>query len=316
LYVRDLDLDSIPDLVVAGRNWMTALRNTVSGFGQVLHYEFAPSEPGGWGSLVDVAVVDVSGDEALDLVVGFDRTPDALNIELGVWLFEGNAETLEFSDPRGWTSNAILPSTVDEPPLYYGNFGILKLTDEPAQLWLQVGTSGQWLLEESLSSDPPLQFDPGLSAIHRMWSVPDLRAVIGVLGRSGQSNRFDLFQPSGNELVWAGGVEPVFTPNENRELGGGAGLPRQFMLDADGNTTLDFVEFDSTLPSLAIHPGDTILHFEEPWVLSLFGTVPNNAHPFLAASGQALGLLAYDGEPVPEPSVAPKSPAVQRFSCD
>jgi hypothetical protein len=151
-----------------------------------------------------------------------------------------------------------------------------------------------------------------------MWSMPTpgSRRVIGVLGGDGLSSRFDLFLPLGDQLVWAGGLEPVFVPNENRELGGGAGLPRQFMLDVDGNTTLDFVEFDSTLPRLAIHPGDLILHFEEPDTLDLPRAASNYGHPFLAANGRALGLIAYDGELGLQPSGAPESPVVQRFICD
>jgi hypothetical protein len=322
LHVRDLDADGTPDLIVEGTNWVIALRNEPAGFTTALLHTFVPSEADGWATLVDVGVADVAGDDAQDLIIGFDRTSDSVGslIELGVRVFEGHADSAELTVSQSWVS-ALEPIAAPEETLYWGNFAIVG-TSTKEQLWLQVQEEGGWLIEESLTSGSTLT--PTMQNVYETFGSNGLGGLplIGVLGTtSDRTGRFDLYAVTGETtMLEVGGFEPVFLPQENRELGGGAGIHQQFMIDVDGNTLTDFVEFnrtaDGNAQQLAIHVGDLQVHFEPPIVLELPTRRAEYSDPFLSVGDRALGLIAYDGQrPVSaDDDVTP--PMVQHFACD
>ncbi len=319
LHVLDLDDDGFSDLVAEGTNWLIALRNAPAGFEQVLVHGYAQSMPGGWASIVKVGVANVSGDEAPDLVVGYDRTPDGVSeVEVGVLIFEGKASGSELTLAQSypWRLDRVDVQEVG----FFGEFAIEQQSDSSAILWLQVYTPGSndWRVDPLNSVEEPLPLGAATTRVRRLWGAqfsngPPLLAVLSET--ASDTAEVVWLLRSGGSFIEAGGLEPVFFPQDNRELGGGAGLPLQFVVDANGDQSADFVEFgfsDATW-QLAIHTGDTLVHFDPAIVHDLAGRRAASSDPFVAVDGRALGLIGYDGTANGDAPASP--PMLQRFVC-
>ncbi len=322
LHVLDLDRDGVSDLVAEGTNWLIALRNTPAGFEQVLVHGYAPSTLGGWASIVKVGVANVSGDEAPDLVVGYDRTPDgAIEAEIGVMIFEGTeaAPELTLGQSYPWSLGN---DSFEGAGFFYGEFAFERVSDSADRLWLQTydaDTNG-WRVESLGNVEDPLPLSVATTRVHRLWGAQFLRGppLLAVLSETtNDTAEVDWLLRSGGSFLDAGGLEPVFFPLDNRELGGGVALPLQFVVDANGDQIADFVEFgfseEDATPQLAVHTGDMLVHFDPAIVHDLAGRRAADSDPFVTVDGRTLGFIAYDGTAGADAPASP--PMLQRFVC-
>lgn len=326
-FSRDLDHDSIPDLVVGLENGILALRNTPDGFEQMLSYEFASrnadaSAASGWSSLLEVAVADVVDDAALDLVVGFDRNHES-GLEFGVLVFAGSEGEGGFSAvPHAWSGGYSLVDDPVDTDMYWGEFAIHQASSERASLLLQLRGADGWAIEtvQAAEAEGAGSQSTGFDSIepsgdvHQLWSTTGLGSLpaIAVSSDDVEPGSVRWYLDGGQEV---GAITTLFPPGTNRELGGGgAWRDNQFVLDADANTTADFVELTPVTEEeqqLAIHLGDLVFHFLVPHVLDLPRAPAMRAFPFAKVNGQSLGLLLYDGARAQDDD----APMVQHLRC-
>lgn len=314
-FVRDIDADGVPDVIVGLENGILALRNTPAGFEPALAFDFGGE---GWSSLLDVALGDVTGDAALDLVVGFDRVDGSSGgVEFGVMAFPGTLGSSQFGeDAVSWLGGLTptLPGSPQGTPL--GEFAIHESPTGSDTLVLQVQGEDGSGVEFQSQQDGRRWFPSG--GVEQVWSTStfgSLSALAISSQREAASGWIRWYLDDGLEV---GAIETLLPVGTNRELGGGgAWRDNQFVLDADGNTSADFVELTAPFAEeqrLAIHLGDLIFHFQAPHVLELPRKPARRAFPFAAVQGHTLGLVLYDGV---EPSLdtAGLPPMVQQLRC-
>lgn len=245
LFLRDLDADAVPDLVVGTTRGVHAFLNHTGGLEPVLDYEFPTV--GLLGSVINVGAVDLDGDQRVDLVVGFDvlRLDGERSIDVGVRSFLQQADGQFRQGEVFWSNSSI--SLDFEPEAYAGYLAVGRFGSSEAgsailvsrNAMRPVGTVGDRTIFDGAPPVPVVVPEVD-EQIFQLLSLPtrlghaDLLAV-------GEKNVYLLdLSVSPARLVTR---EPLRAPGGyTHEVGGGPERPRYFLYDLDHDGDADFLE--------------------------------------------------------------------------
>jgi hypothetical protein len=297
LFLRDLDADSVPDLVVGTTRGVHAFLNHEAGLVPVLDYEFPTI--GLLGSVINVGAVDLDGDERVDLIVGFDvlRQDGEPSIDVGVRSYPQQTDGQFRQGELFWANSSSGLAFNHEPYAGYlavGRFGSSEIGNAimvSRNEMRPVGTVGDRTVFDG-AAPVPLLVPEVDEQIFQLLSLPTrlghayLLAVGGsnlwVLDLSVNPPRLVTREP----LAVRGGY--------SHEIGGGPERPRYFLYDLDHDGDADFLEQQPDGP-LFVHANDSNQQFSEarPYEVTVSGGAES---PFLTV-GPGSGIVAH-----PDPS--------------
>jgi hypothetical protein len=292
LFLRDLNADSVPDLVVGTRRGVHAFLNHPSGLERVLRYEF-PS-PGVLGSVINVGAVDLDGDERVELIVGFDvlREDAGLTIDVGVRSYPQQADGQFVQGPYFWANSSAAGFELES---YAGYFAVGRFGSEKASRAILVslndarplGTVGD---QTTFDGTPPVPLvQPEVDEhIFQLLSLPT-RGGYSYLLAIGETNLYLLdLSVSPPRLVTR---SPLGAPGGySHELGAGPERPRYFLYDLDLDGDADFLEQAPGGP-LFVHDNTDNQQFSKPLPYDV--AIGGGAEaPFLSV-GPGSGIVAH-----------------------
>jgi hypothetical protein len=251
-FVRDIDGDGAPDLVIGKPNGVLVLMNRATGPEVTIDYDFDGGS-GAQASLMDAAVVDIDKDAKPDVVVGFDRSPDGLkNNETGVLVFWGAASAASphgpgtLADTTWTTSSGMPPSSIELGYVTAFNNGHEAVGVNTTSAWDYGGRA------QVVSLATPPNIVQRLVMDGREWVFIGMQSVAAG------------YDPTGSQ---GDSLSLIFLTSFEHELergfGGGRRHYSTFLFDLDGDGDDDLVETNIDDPSatlgavkLAIHAGD------------------------------------------------------------
>jgi hypothetical protein len=265
LFLRDLDDDSVPDLVVGTTRGVHAFLNHPSGLERVLRYEFPT--PGVHGSVINVGAVDLDGDDRVELVVGFDvlREDAGLSIDVGVRSYPQQADGQFLQGALFWANSS---AAGFERESYAGYFAVGRFGSEKDSSAILVslddarpaGTVGD---QTNFDGTPPVPLVlPEVDEhIFQLLSVPT-RGGYSYLLAVGETNLYLLdLSVSPPRLVTRASLGAP--GGYSHELGAGPERPRYFLYDLDHDGDADFLEQAPGGP-LFVHDNTNNQQFSKP----------------------------------------------------